>query len=61
VRDDEGRFRLYAVAAARKQALNELLNVVPEGWSTSLLQEQPSGQIIAALNTNAGEVREISQ
>jgi hypothetical protein len=57
VRTDEGKHRFFAVACARRDALDE----VPEGWSATLLLEQMSAQDLAALNLRPGEVREITQ
>ena len=42
VRTDDLKFRIYAVAADRKDALNKVLQTVPEGWSATLLVEQLS-------------------
>jgi phage terminase large subunit GpA-like protein len=61
VKTDDRKHRIYAVACARKDALNEVLKVVPEGWSASLLTEQLPARDIAALNLRPGEVKEITQ
>jgi hypothetical protein len=61
VRTDEGKHRFFAVACARRDALDEVLGIVPEGWSATLLLEQMSAQDLAALNLRPGEVREITQ
>lgn len=61
VRTDEGKFRFYAVACARKDALDEVLSVVPEGWTASLLFEHMTAKELATLNLRPGEVREITQ
>lgn len=60
VRTDGQNHRIYAVACAREDALNEVLNVVPEGWSASLLN-QLTAREMAALNLRPGEVRDITQ
>ena len=61
VKTDDRKHRLYAVACPRNDALNEVLKVVPEGWSASLLTEQLAARDVAALNLKPGEVREITQ
>lgn len=61
VKTDDRKHRLYAVACHRNDALNEVLKVVPEGWSASLLTEQLAARDVAALNLKPGEVREITQ
>ena len=61
VRTDDQKFRVFAVACDRREALNEVLKVVPEGWSASLLSEHLPPREIAALNLKPGEVRDITQ
>jgi hypothetical protein len=61
LRTDDRTIRIYAVARDRRDVLNEVLEVVPEGWSASLLSEQLTPRQIAALNLRPGEVRDITQ
>jgi hypothetical protein len=61
VKTDDRKHRIYAVAWAREDALNEVLKVVPEGWSASLLPERLPARDIAALKLKPNEVREITQ
>jgi hypothetical protein len=61
VTTDDRKHRIYAVACARNNALNEVLKIVPEGWSASLLMEQLTARDIAAMNLRPGEVRQITQ
>jgi hypothetical protein len=61
VRTDEGKYRFFAVACARKDALDEVLAIVPEGWSATVLLEHMTAEDLAALHLGPGEVREITQ
>ena len=61
VRTDDQKYRVFAVACDRRDVLNEVLKVVPEGWSVSLLSEHLTPRQVAALNLKPGEVRDITQ
>jgi hypothetical protein len=61
VRTDGGNYRVYAAACDRKDALNEVLKLVPAGSSASLLSEHLTVGQIAALNLRPGEVRDITR
>ena len=50
------------VAAARSQeeAIQLVLNAVPEGWTAALLSNKPKLAEIEVLNLEPGEVRELT-
>jgi hypothetical protein len=60
VTTDDRKHRLYVVGCTRNDALNEVLKVVPEGWSASLITMQLTARDIEDLNLRPGEVREIT-
>lgn len=61
VTTDNRERRVFAVACARKEALDKVVKVIPEGWSASLLLEQLAAKDVATLNLRLGEVRDITQ
>ena len=51
--------RLWAAATSREDAVDRVLNAIPEGWTARLLDE-PSGPYADALqDIMSGEVREL--
>jgi hypothetical protein len=60
VMTDNREHKLWAVAAPRDEAVNAVLDVVPEGWSAALLDNELSDQESQALNLRPGDVREIT-
>lgn len=61
VTTDNRERRVYAVACARKEALDKVLKVIPEGWSVSLLLDQVPAKDVATLTLRLGDVRDITQ
>lgn len=57
---DNREHKLWAVAAPRDEAVNAVLDVVPEGWSAALLENELSEQESEALILGPGDVREIT-
>jgi hypothetical protein len=60
VTTDDRKHLLYATAGAREDAVNQVLNAIPEGWSASLLPNRVSPVEVAALNLMPGDVRELT-
>ena len=56
--DDRERL-IYATCGARKDAITQVLNAVPEGWTAALLPNRLTPDEIAALALKPGDVREI--
>ena len=56
--DDQER-RVYATCGARKKAVTQVLNTVPEGWTAALLPNRLTPDEVAALALKPGDVREI--
>jgi hypothetical protein len=61
VTTDSRERRVYAVATHRKEALDKVLKLIPEGWSANLLSEQLAAKDAAKLNLRPGDVRDITQ
>ena len=59
VTTDDKSLQLWAVAAAREEAVDCVLSVIPEGWSARLLDGslRPREDIIRTMRP--GEVREL--
>ena len=57
VTTDERKFQLWAAATAREDAINRVLDAIPEGWTASLVDETPHNNI--SMNMMPGEVREL--
>ena len=58
VTTDDGRWQVWLAASARHEAVDRVLDLVPEGWAASLVERQLSVDHIAELDLKAGEVRE---
>lgn len=56
---DDRTHHLWAAATDRDDAVDRVLDAIPEGWAASLLDEPWSTD--NALNLIAGEVRDITQ
>ena len=54
VTTDERTFQLWAAATAREDAIDRVLDTIPEGWTACLLDERP-----VRMNMTPGEVREL--
>jgi hypothetical protein len=59
---DDGEPRLWAAAASHDEAVNQVLNAIPEGWVAKIYDGGKSGErVLEGLNLQRGEVREITQ
>ena len=56
--DDRERL-VYATCGVRNDAITQVLNAVPEGWTAALLPNRLTPGEIAALAMKPGDVREI--
>src|SRR5262249_32156494 len=60
VTTDDREHQLWAAAAAsQEEALTQVLNAVPEGWTAALLSNRLKPAELEALNMKPGEVRKI--
>jgi hypothetical protein len=57
---DDRQHKLWAAATPRDEAVNEVLNVVPEGWVAALYHDALTDLEARALDLQPGEVREIT-
>ena len=57
---DDREHQVWAVAASREEAVDLVLDVIPEGWAASLLTSKLRPQELEVLNLRAGEVRKIT-
>ncbi len=60
VTTDDRKHQLWVVATPRDEAVTQVLNAVPEGWTAALLTNQLTPQEVETLNLQPGEVREIT-
>ena len=60
VTTDDREYRLWVAATPREEAVTEVLNAVPEGWTAALLSNQLTSQEVELLDLRPGEVREIT-
>jgi hypothetical protein len=58
VMTDSGERQIWLAATGRDEAVDQVLDFVPEGWSASLIQRELDPDDAAALNLNPGEVRQ---
>ena len=58
VTTDDGEVQIWLAATSRDQALELVLDAIPEGWAVSLIQRQLSAEHILMLNMTLGEVRQ---
>jgi hypothetical protein len=59
---DDRTYRLWAAATSREQAVDSVLDVVPEGWSARLIDGAHYPWMMAGLSGLApGEVRELTE
>ena len=57
VTTDDRQSRLWASATAREDAVDRVLDAIPEGWTACLLDERPRDNV--SMNMTQGEVREL--
>ncbi|MCC8950861.1 MULTISPECIES: hypothetical protein [Bradyrhizobium] len=57
VTTDDGEVQIWLAATSREEAVDRVLDEIPEGWAVSLIQRQLAAEHIPALNMAAGEVR----
>jgi hypothetical protein len=60
VTTDDREHQWWVAATPREEAITEVLNSVPEGWTATLLSNQLTPQEVEVLHLQPGEVREIS-
>jgi hypothetical protein len=60
VTTDDRTYRLWAAATLREQAVDRVLDTVPEGWTAFLMDPVPTSASSASLELAPGEVRELS-
>jgi len=60
VTTDDRTFQLWAVATARENAVDRILEGIPEGWSACLLEASFTAKQEALSNMRAGEIRLLS-
>jgi hypothetical protein len=58
---DDKEHQLWVVAAPREEALDKVLNAIPEGWTAALLSNRLKPFEVEALNIKPGDVRELSR
>jgi hypothetical protein len=61
VTTDDLEQRLWAAATSRDDAVDCVLNAVPEGWTARLMDETLAPRAAAVQGMIAGEVRELSR
>lgn len=60
--DDRANRLWIAAASSPEEAVSQVLNVIPEGWSASLAaKDQLTPAEVQALNLKQGEVHEITR
>ena len=58
---DDREHQIWAVAAPPEEAVDLVLEAIPEGWAVSLLTSRLKPQELEALNLRAVEVRKITK
>lgn len=59
VTTDEGEQQIWLAATPRDEAVDRVLDTVPEGWAVSLIQRRLGAEQISELNMTVGEVRRL--
>ena len=54
---DDGEIQIWLAATSRDQAVDLVLDAIPEGWAVSLMQRQLTAGHGLTLNMTPGEVR----
>ncbi|WFU34455.1 hypothetical protein QA635_08590 [Bradyrhizobium brasilense] len=57
VTTDEGEVQIWLAATSREEAVDRVLDEIPEGWAASIIQRQLAAEHVVALNMRLGEVR----
>lgn len=60
VTTDDREHQLWVAACSENEAVDLVLNAIPEGWTAALLPNKLKRVEIEALNLRAGEVRELT-
>ncbi len=60
VTTDDLEQRLWAAATSREDAVDCVLNAIPEGWTARLLDQSLEPRAAAVHGMMAGEVRELT-
>ncbi|OKO74602.1 hypothetical protein AC629_34910 [Bradyrhizobium sp. NAS80.1] len=55
---DDREVQIWLAATSRDQALDLVLEAIPEGWAVNLIQRQLAAEHVLALNMKPGEVRQ---
>lgn len=58
VRTDSGEPQIWLAATNRDDAVDRVLDAIPEGWTASLIQRALGDDHAAALNMKPGEIRQ---
>jgi hypothetical protein len=61
VMTDDRTQQLWVAATARDEAVDCVLDIIPEGWTARLLGEHFKPQLDAASDMAPGEVREVGE
>ena len=61
VTTDDREHELWAAGGRREQAIDNVLNAIPEGWAAALLPDRVKPAEAAVLNLGHGEVRRITR
>ncbi|MVT69443.1 hypothetical protein GPL21_30560 [Bradyrhizobium pachyrhizi] len=57
VTTDDGEVQVWLAATPQDQAVDQVLDAIPEGWAASLIKRPLPAEHIPALNMMPGEVR----
>jgi hypothetical protein len=57
VTTDDGERQLWLAAIGRDEAVDRVLDAIPEGWTATLIERKLSDEQTAGLNMAPGEVR----
>jgi len=60
VTTDDREHQLWVAATPREEAVNQVLDAVPEGWAAALSSNRLTPQQVEALALRPGEIREIT-
>ena len=61
VTTDDRTLQLWAAATSREEAVDRVLDAIPEGWAARLLDDSLNPRGDAILGMSAGEVRELCE